>query len=75
VATETAEIVGTAHAHIEVASSVSEEPAVELSGVFVRPDHRGRGIARALTVEAARSGTNEAFAGSWSRCSGRTKRR
>jgi hypothetical protein len=39
VATETAAIVGTAHAHTEVASSVSEEPAVELSGVFVRPDH------------------------------------
>jgi ribosomal protein S18 acetylase RimI-like enzyme len=48
------EVVGTAFAHVMVPSTVSDEPAVELSGVIVRPDHRGRGIARALTTEAAR---------------------
>jgi GNAT superfamily N-acetyltransferase len=54
VAVEDGSVVGTAYAHVLVPSTVSDEPAVELAGVFVRPDHRGRGIARALTARAAR---------------------
>jgi GNAT superfamily N-acetyltransferase len=48
------DVVGTAYAHVNVPSSISDQRAVELSGVIVHPDHRGRGIARALTIEAAR---------------------
>jgi GNAT superfamily N-acetyltransferase len=47
-------VVGTAFAHALVPSAVSDEEAVELGGVFVRPEHRGQGIARALTAESAR---------------------
>ncbi len=47
-------VVGTAHAHVHVPSAVSDEAAVELDGVFVRPGLRGQGIARRLTAEVAR---------------------
>jgi ribosomal protein S18 acetylase RimI-like enzyme len=53
VALEGAEIVGTTFAHVITPSAVSDEQAVELSGVIVRPDRRGRGIGRALTREGA----------------------
>ncbi len=52
-------VVGTSYAHVEVPSSVSDEPAIELSGVIVRPDHRGRGIAPALVARAARFATEQ----------------
>jgi GNAT superfamily N-acetyltransferase len=47
-------IVGTAFGLVVVPSSLSDEVAVELSGVFVRPSHRGRRIGAALTSEVAR---------------------
>jgi ribosomal protein S18 acetylase RimI-like enzyme len=47
-------VVGTTLAHVLTPSSVSDEIAVELSGVIVRPSHRGRGIAQALAEAAAR---------------------
>jgi GNAT superfamily N-acetyltransferase len=54
VAVADGDVLGTAFAHVVVPSTVSDEQAVELSGVIVRADHRGRGIGRALTTEAAR---------------------
>src|SRR4029077_19822815 len=49
---EDGEVVGTLFAHVETPSSFSDQRAVELSNVAVRPDRRGRGAGRAL-VEAA----------------------
>ena len=54
VATDANEVVGTAYGHVTAPSTVSDEPALELSGVMVRPSHRGRGIGRILTKSAAR---------------------
>jgi GNAT superfamily N-acetyltransferase len=48
------EVVGTAFGHVITPSSFSDEPALELSGVMVRPSHRGLGAGRALTREIAR---------------------
>jgi GNAT superfamily N-acetyltransferase len=47
-------VVGTAFAHPVVPSSFSDEPAVELSGVVVSPEHRGRGVGTALAAEVGR---------------------
>ena len=47
-------IVGTAFGQVAEPSSLSDEVAVELSGVFVRPSHRGRRVGAALTREVAR---------------------
>ena len=47
-------VVGTAFGHVVVPSSFSDEPALELSSVVVRPSHRGRGAGRALAREIAR---------------------
>jgi ribosomal protein S18 acetylase RimI-like enzyme len=54
VATDGGDVVGMAMGEVNRPSSVSDEMAVELSSVFVRPSHRRRGLARALTVEVAR---------------------
>jgi ribosomal protein S18 acetylase RimI-like enzyme len=54
VATDDGEVVGMAMGEVNKPSTVSEEIAVELSSVFVRPSHRRGGIARALTAEVAR---------------------
>jgi GNAT superfamily N-acetyltransferase len=54
VAIEAGEVVGTAYGHVTTPSTVSDEPALELSGVMVRPSHRGRGIGRVLTEEVGR---------------------
>jgi ribosomal protein S18 acetylase RimI-like enzyme len=54
VAEEEGAVVGTAFGHILIPSAVSDEPALELSGVVVIDSHRGRGIGRALTRAAAR---------------------
>jgi GNAT superfamily N-acetyltransferase len=43
-------IVGMALAEIVVPSSFSDERAVELSSVVVRPTHRGRGVGKALVA-------------------------
>jgi GNAT superfamily N-acetyltransferase len=51
---EEGEVVGMAHAAVHVPSSASDERALELSGVVVRRDHRGRGVGRALVAEAVR---------------------
>jgi ribosomal protein S18 acetylase RimI-like enzyme len=40
--------------HVHRPSTFSEEIAVELSSVYVRPSHRRRGLGRALTAEVAR---------------------
>ena len=47
-------VVGSAFGHVLVPSTVSDEPAMELSGVVVLPTHRRRGIAGALTETIAR---------------------
>ena len=54
VATDGDRIVGTAFGHVHVPSSFSDEPAMELAGVFVSSSHRGRGIGLALSQEVAR---------------------
>jgi ribosomal protein S18 acetylase RimI-like enzyme len=54
VATDEDEVVGMAMGQVNRPSSFSDELAVELSSVFVRPSHRRRGLARSLTVEVAR---------------------
>jgi len=48
------EIVGMAAGHVHRPSAFSDELAVELGSVFVVPEHRGRGVAGALTAEVAR---------------------
>lgn len=70
VADDAGRVVGTAFGHVHTPSSFSDEPAVELSGAFVSPSHRGRGIggslARAVVEFARRRGlqvvTVKAFA-------------
>jgi len=47
-------VVGMAAGQVHRPSSFSTDLAVELSSVYVRPAHRRRGIARALTAEVAR---------------------
>ena len=47
-------LVGMAAGHVHRPSTFSEQRAVELSGVYVRPSHRLRGLARTLTAEVAR---------------------
>jgi ribosomal protein S18 acetylase RimI-like enzyme len=54
VAKDGEEVVGMAVGHVHVPSSVSDDRAVEVSSVIVRPSHRGRGIGRALTGAVAR---------------------
>jgi ribosomal protein S18 acetylase RimI-like enzyme len=54
VATDGDDVVGMAMGEVNRPSSVSDELAVELTTVFVRPSHRRRGLGRALTVEVAR---------------------
>lgn len=47
-------IVGMAEGHLHKPSMMSEELAVELGSVYVEPEHRERGVARALTADVAR---------------------
>jgi ribosomal protein S18 acetylase RimI-like enzyme len=54
VADDQGEVVGMAAGHVHRPSTFSEQRAVELSSVFVRPSHRRQGIGRALTAEVAR---------------------
>jgi ribosomal protein S18 acetylase RimI-like enzyme len=54
VAEDGAEIVGMAAGHVVRPSTFSDQPAVELSNVYVRPEHRRKGVARALTSAVAR---------------------
>jgi GNAT superfamily N-acetyltransferase len=54
VAEEGGIVVGTAFGHVVVPSAVSDEPAVELGGIIVRPSHRERGIGLALAEQVAR---------------------
>ena len=54
VAEDDGEAVGMGYAEVRVPSRFSDERALELSGVMVRSDHRGRGVGRALVQEAAR---------------------
>ena len=49
--------VGMAYAEARTPSRFSDERALELSGVVVRSDFRGRGVGRALVAEAARFAT------------------
>jgi ribosomal protein S18 acetylase RimI-like enzyme len=54
VAMDGEEVVGTAYGHVVVPSFFSDEAAVELSGVYVKPSHRGRGAGSLLAREVAR---------------------
>ncbi|MGH2554792.1 MAG: GNAT family N-acetyltransferase [Actinomycetota bacterium] len=54
VAEQNGRIVGMAAGHHHKPSTFSEELAVELGSVYVQPEHRGRGVAAALTAEVAR---------------------
>jgi ribosomal protein S18 acetylase RimI-like enzyme len=54
VADDGGDVVGMAAGHVHRPSTFSEEIAVELSSVYVRPSHRRRGLGRALTAEVAR---------------------
>jgi ribosomal protein S18 acetylase RimI-like enzyme len=54
VAEEEEDLVGMAYAEARTPSRFSDERALELSGVVVRSDFRGRGVGRALVAEAAR---------------------
>ena len=54
VAADGDDIVGMAMGQVNRPSSFSDEMAVELSSVFVRPSYRRRGLGRLLTVEVAR---------------------
>ena len=58
VADDGGEVVGMAAGHVHRPSTFSEEIAVELSSVYVRPSHRRRGLGRALTAEVARFAHN-----------------
>ena len=57
VAEENDEVVGMAYAEARTPSRFSDERSLELSGVVVRSDFRGRGVGRALVAEAARFAT------------------
>lgn len=48
------QVVGMAAGHLHKPSTFSEELAVELGSVYVRPEHRERGVAAALTAQVAR---------------------
>jgi GNAT superfamily N-acetyltransferase len=54
VADDEGEIMGMAYGEVRVPSRFSDERALELSGVVVRTGYRGRGVGRALVLEAAR---------------------
>ncbi len=54
VAEDEGEVVGMAYGETRIPSRFSDERAMELSGVVVRGDYRGRGVGRALVAEAAR---------------------
>ena len=54
VAEEEGEVVGMSYAEIRIPSRFSDERALEISGVVVRSDYRGKGVGRALVQEAAR---------------------
>ena len=51
---EGGDIVGMSYGEVNAPSQFSDERALEISGVVVRPGHRGRGVGRALVREAAR---------------------
>jgi len=53
VAEEGGDVVGMAYAEPRVPSRFSDERALEISGVVVRADHRGRGVGQALVEEIA----------------------
>ena len=57
VAEEDDEVVGMAYAEARTPSRFSDERSLELSGVVVRSDFRGRGVGRALVAEVARFAT------------------
>lgn len=54
VAEQDGQIVGMAAGHVHKPSTFSEDLAVELGSVYVRPAYRERGVAVALTAEVAR---------------------
>jgi ribosomal protein S18 acetylase RimI-like enzyme len=54
VAEDEGKVVGMAVGHVHQPSTFSTDLAVEISSVYVRPSHRRRGVARALTAEVAR---------------------
>jgi ribosomal protein S18 acetylase RimI-like enzyme len=54
VAVRDGRVVGTAYGHPIVPSSLSDEPALELSSVVVAAEARGRRIGRALAAEVGR---------------------
>jgi len=54
VAVEGDRVVGTAYGHVHVPSTFSDEPALELAGMFVSSSHRRRGVGMALSREVAR---------------------
>jgi ribosomal protein S18 acetylase RimI-like enzyme len=54
VAEDDGQVIGMAVGRVHVPSSFSTDRAVELSSAYVRPSHRKRGVARALTAEVAR---------------------
>jgi ribosomal protein S18 acetylase RimI-like enzyme len=47
-------VVGMAAGHIHRPSTFSDQRAVELSSVYVRPSHRRQGLGRMLSAEVAR---------------------
>ena len=48
------DVVGMAYGEARMPSRFSDERALEVSGVVVRADHRGKGVGRALVREASR---------------------
>ena len=54
VAEDEGDVVGMAYGETRIPSRFSDERAMELSGVVVRADYRGRGVGRALVAEASR---------------------
>ena len=61
VAEEDDGVVGMAYAEARTPSRFSDERSLELAGVVVRSDFRGRGVGRALVAEAARFATERAI--------------
>jgi ribosomal protein S18 acetylase RimI-like enzyme len=54
IAEDVGEVVGMAAGNVHRPSTMSDKLAVEVSSVYVRPSHRRRGLAKALTAEVAR---------------------
>jgi GNAT superfamily N-acetyltransferase len=61
VAEDQGEVVGMAYGETRIPSRFSDERALEISGVVVRSDFRGRGVGRALVAEASRWATERAI--------------